>query len=156
MSTRAANSVTKINKGGQPTKYRPEFCAEVKTFMALGYSISAFAGHVEVSRETVYEWARTIPEFADALEVARGKRVQTLEEGLLRVDQSGPAVTARIFALKNAAPHEWRDRVEHTGADGGPIRSVQLTADLTRLDEDQRDMLRQLLLTASGKDEEPA
>ncbi len=36
----------------------------------------------------------------------------------------GPKITARIFALKNAAPAEWRDRIEHTGADGGPLQVV--------------------------------
>jgi hypothetical protein len=116
MSTRVANRV--VNKGGQPTKYRPAYIDEVKDFMGQGYSISAFAGHVGVSRETVYEWERTIPEFAEALDIARGKRVAELEKGLLKESQAGPAVTARIFALKNACPAEWRDRVEHTGADG--------------------------------------
>ena len=30
-----------------------------------------------------------------------------------------------IFGLKNRAAEDWRDRVEHTGADGGPMQSVQ-------------------------------
>ncbi len=43
-------------------------------------------------------------------------------EGLLSADM-GPRVTARIFALKNAAPEEWKDKVqnEHSGPQGGPI-----------------------------------
>lgn len=32
-----------------------------------------------------------------------------------------PDVVACIFWLKNRKPAEWRDRVEHTGKDGGPI-----------------------------------
>jgi DNA-binding XRE family transcriptional regulator len=118
MSTRVADAV---NKGGRPTKYLATYCTEVKDFMGLGYSIAAFAGHIGVARETVYEWERTIPEFAEAIAIARGKRVKALEEGLLKESQAGPAVTARIFALKNADPREWRDRIEHTGDGGGPI-----------------------------------
>jgi hypothetical protein len=26
-----------------------------------------------------------------------------------------------VFGLKNLASDDWRDRIEHTGADGGPI-----------------------------------
>ena len=61
---------------------------------------------------------------------------------------NGSAVSV-IFGLKNVAPEEWRDRIEHTGKDGGPIQSVTLTADLTRLDADQREQLRELLMLAS-------
>lgn len=43
---------------------------------------------------------------------------------------AGPRVTARIFALKNADPEEWRDKrdVELTGRNGGPVKTE------TRLD----------------------
>lgn len=32
-----------------------------------------------------------------------------------------PDTTACIFWLKNRDPQQWRDRVEHTGADGGAL-----------------------------------
>jgi hypothetical protein len=32
-----------------------------------------------------------------------------------------PDTVACIFWLKNRKPADWKDRVEHTGADGGPI-----------------------------------
>lgn len=135
---------------GRPTLYSQQYVNEVKEFMAQGYSLTAFAGHIGTGIETVYGWERQIPEFSEAVKTARAKRVGNLELGLLREDMPGPAVTARIFALKNAAPAEWRDRIEHTGANGGPIQSVALTADLTRLDPEQRDQLRALLHAASA------
>jgi hypothetical protein len=108
---------------GQPTKYRPEYCEAVMAFMGQGYSLTAFAGSIQVGRETVYGWERTIPEFSDAVKAARSMRVTCLEGGLLSGEAAGPQITARIFALKNACPPEWRDKheVEHTGKDGGPI-----------------------------------
>ncbi len=88
--------------------------------MAKGFSISALAGQIGVDRVSLYEWEKVHPEFREALGQARFMRVNALENKLLTSD-AGPHVTAAIFALKNAMPDEWRDRFEHTGADGGPI-----------------------------------
>jgi hypothetical protein len=109
--------------GGRPTKFKPEYVEQVQDYMGQGYSLTAFAGSIRVSRETVYEWERVIPEFSDAVKSARAMRVNSLEGGLLSKELGGPQITARIFALKNACPPEWRDKheVEHTGKDGGPI-----------------------------------
>lgn len=107
---------------GRPTDYRAEYCAEVIAYMARGFSLTAFAGSIRVSRETIYEWARVHPEFSDAVRIAQSSRTASLEEGLLDQGFAGPQITARIFALKNASPLDWRDRHEHVGADGGPIQ----------------------------------
>ena len=102
---------------GRPSLYKPEYCALAKEFMGQGFSLTAFAGHIDVSRETVYAWEREIPAFSDAIRVARAKRVGFLEIGLLNAE-NGPQVTSRIFALKNACADEWREKqdVEHTGS----------------------------------------
>lgn len=84
--------------------------------MATGLSLTAFAGDIGVSRDTVNEWQRVYPEFSDAVKVAKAKRTAALERGMFAAE-SGPQVTARIFALKNADPEEWREKqhVEHSG-----------------------------------------
>lgn len=107
---------------GRPSKYDPAYCEQVLSYMGQGYSLTAFAGSIRVARDTVYEWEREHPDFSDAVKAARGARVATLEEGLLKSDQLSPQVTARIFALKNACPDEWRDKHEISGPDGGPIQ----------------------------------
>lgn len=60
-----------------------------------------------------------------------GKRLSETEEvvtvPVLTVQP--PDTTACIFWLKNRKKDEWRDRQEHTGADGGPI---QLTSSIPR------------------------
>lgn len=113
---------------GRPTKYRPEFAEQVLDYMGRGYSLTAFAGSIRVSRECVYEWERTIPEFSDAVKAARSARVSVLEEQLLGME-NGPSVTARIFALKNACPDEWREKqaLELSGKDGGPIETQDVS-----------------------------
>ena len=117
---------------GRPTKYQPAYCDEIISIMAKGYSLTAAAAEIGVCRETVYAWEREIPEFSDAVKLARGKRALKLEGDLLAAE-SGPVVTSRIFALKNAVPHEFADKVttEITGKDGGPVETAS-TVDIGR------------------------
>jgi hypothetical protein len=91
--------------------------------MGTGLSLTAAMASLGFHRETALEWARRYPEFSDALKLGKAKRTRILEEQLLAAEQ-GPKVTARIFALKNAAPDEWADKVvqQHTGPDGGPVQ----------------------------------
>lgn len=98
--------------GGRPTEYKPEYCQQVIDYMAQGYSLTAFAGHIRMSRDAVYDWIRAHSEFSNAVSRARSARVAALEAKLLR-SRKGAETTAAIFGLKNACPDEWRD-VKHT------------------------------------------
>ena len=110
---------------GRPTKYEPEFCEQLIELMGEGLSLTAFAGEIGVARSTINEWIGAQPEFSEAVKIGQAKRTAFLERGLLSSDV-GPRVTARIFALKNAAPEEWKDKQEHehSGAGGGPIQII--------------------------------
>ena len=94
--------------GGRPTDYRPEYCEAVIAYMSQGYSLTAFAGSIRQSRDAIYDWIRAHSEFSHAVSRARAARVQALEAKLLR-SKKGAETSAAIFALKNAAPDEWRD-----------------------------------------------
>lgn len=102
--------------GGRPSKYSEAYCREVISAGEEGLSLTAFAGIIGVARSTINEWMGEHPEFSEAVKVHAAKRTLCLERGLLSSEQ-GPKVTARIFALKNAAPEEWKDKheVEHSG-----------------------------------------
>jgi hypothetical protein len=78
-------------------------------------SLTAFAGGIGVARSTINEWINNHPEFSEAVKQHQAARTRYLEESMLSAEQ-GPRVTARIFALKNAAPDEWKDKteVQHT------------------------------------------
>jgi hypothetical protein len=58
---------------------------------------------------------RVHPEFSQAVSRAVPARVLWLERKLLR-SKKGAETTAAIFALRNAAPTEWRD-IKHTSHD---------------------------------------
>ena len=94
---------------GRPTLYKPEYCEAVIAFMADGYDLTAFAGSIDVCRETLYVWMEAHKDFFDAVKIARCKRSFALQRKLLNT-KIGVGVTAAIFGLKNAEPEEWQDR----------------------------------------------
>jgi len=108
----------------------------VQDLMGKGFSLTAFAGSIRVARDTIYEWIKAHPDFADAVSRAKPARVYSLEDKLLRA-RKGAETSAAQFALKNADPTEWRDlkQVQH----GHSIKVETLTD-------------AQLFAIASGKD----
>ena len=109
------------NPIGRPTKYKPEYCEQVVIAGKEGYSLTAFAGLIGVSRDTINEWMNTIPEFSVAAKEHKAVRAMWWETQLRKTGSEGGGngqVTACIFALKNVDPDEWRDRqeVKHDGS----------------------------------------
>src|SRR5262252_3316717 len=60
---------------GRPSEYREEYDQLVIEFMGQGFSLTAFAGHIRVARDTVYEWIKRHASFSDAVARARPARV---------------------------------------------------------------------------------
>ena len=122
---------------GRPSDYDPAFCDEAVEFLAQGYSIAAFAGHIGVARSTVYKWVDTHPEFSDAVKVGQAKAVLWWEDRnrALARGEDGNA-TSIVFGLKNRAADEWRDvkAIEASGPDGGPIHVKAEKAEWTIVD----------------------
>lgn len=111
---------------GRPSKYEPRFCDEVVDFMGRGFSLTAFAGHISVARSTINEWMGEHAAFSEAVKIGQAKRTMKLE-GTLLEGETGPKVTAHIFALKNADPEGWKDKqdIEHSG--GLKVEEVRRT-----------------------------
>lgn len=128
---------------GRPSTYRSEYCDEVIAFCADGLSLSAFAGSIGVGRSTINGWMNTYPEFEEAVGVAKAKRTLALERQMLSLE-NGPAVTARIFALKNADPEEWRDKQhhEHAGDKNNPIVVAGADELIRKVAEEMRALKR--------------
>lgn len=119
--------------GGRPTKYDPVYCDMVGPFMAQGYSLTAFAGEIDVSRSTIELWTKEHPEFSGAVSRAKAKTLLSWEtrarqcgDGLLGNGAAGMIA----FALKNFGGDDWRDKqeVEHSGKGGGPIQTVGIVS----------------------------
>ena len=105
---------------GRPSKYKPEMCDEVLPFMAQGYSTTALAGHLGVSRQTLYDWMDAHPEFLDAVKEGQAASAIWWENCLRANAEKGEGnATAAIFGLKNRAADDWRDKREHDHTTNG-------------------------------------
>jgi hypothetical protein len=116
----------KAMPAGRPTLYRDEYVDEVVEFCAGGYSLTGFAGHIGVARQTISEWCSIYPEFSVAAKMAKAASAKWWEEKAHKVAaEGGPGgqATMVIFGLKNHAHEDYSDKqqLEHTGKDGGPI-----------------------------------
>lgn len=105
---------------------------EILSLMASGLSLAAAAADIGIHRQRVYDWIEKHAEFADTIKLAQAKRQLFLERRLLSAE-IGPVVTSTIFALKNAGPEDWREKIEHAGHDGGPLQIIFDTKDASIL-----------------------
>jgi hypothetical protein len=82
--------------------------------MAGGLSFEACCGHLGVSKDTGYEWAKKYPEFAEAKEIGTAKSQMFWEEEAIKgrwgSKDSQFNSTVWIFTMKNR--FGWRDKKE--------------------------------------------
>lgn len=134
---------------GRPSDYRPEYAEQAEKLCKLGATDMELADFFKVERTTIWRWSQAHEEFCNALKAGKehadervkrslfhravgytfeSEKIQVLREGaVVRVpirEHVAPDVTAAIFWLKNRQSKEWRDRTEHTGADGAPLTVV--------------------------------
>ncbi len=100
---------------GRPTKYDPIYCDMVEEEMAGGLSLTAFAGIIGVARSTINEWMAANPDFSEAVNRAKAKRLLQWERKALKVADNGGTggqSTIIIFGLKNMGGDEWTEKSE--------------------------------------------
>lgn len=134
---------TVYENAGQPTKYKPEYCDGIISFMSGGASITEFAASISVSRQTVHNWTREHPEFFDAARIADTKS-QAAMEIIGRAAMTGKMkIKENLWSfIMSRRFNEWKNKIglEHTGKDGGPIKTI----DLSKLNDEQLAKLEQL------------
>lgn len=69
--------------GGRPSKYKPEYCAELIKHFESGLCYDAFAGVVSVCVDTLYQWEKDHAEFSEAKKVGRPKQLLALNKLIL-------------------------------------------------------------------------
>lgn len=135
------------NKGGRPSKFKPEFLEQARKLAALGATDRDAAEFFEVTESTLHLWKHTQPGFSEALKVGKETADARVEQSLYRralgyshdevhitvyegvvtqtpiVKHYAPDTTAAIFWLKNRQPEFWRDvkAQEISGPDGGKL-----------------------------------
>ena len=114
-------------KVGRPTSYRQEYCQVAIDYLSEGYSVTALAGHIGVSRSTVFLWAEKHEEFSDSLKTGQALAAEWWENRLRDVALTGNGnATAAIFGVKNRSRAEWRDKheIDHKSTDGSMTPKV--------------------------------
>jgi hypothetical protein len=103
-----AHKQPRYESRGQPTKYKPEYCEALIDYMAKGFTLTAFAGSIRVSRETVYAWMSEHSDFSDAATRGKAAASNAWEARMMEAKRSAEAATS-IFALKNINPDDWKE-----------------------------------------------
>lgn len=100
-------------KKGRPSKYDPKFCEAVVKYMKQGYSKETVAAKLGISRDTLYEWAKSYGDFSDSIKRGEMESYFFWEKAGIdgmrgRIKGFNPAVW--IFVMKNR--FRWRDQVQ--------------------------------------------
>lgn len=105
---------------GRPTKYLRAFCDRVIELGAEGCSKAEIAAELDVTRETVNEWAKAHTEFSDALSLAHEKSLAWWEkQARTNLATSGYQSGLWKQAMSGRFPAEpYRERQEHILPDG--------------------------------------
>lgn len=128
-------------KMGAPVTYKQEYGEIVKRSMAQGFTLDATAGEIGVSRETVYQWKSTYPEFSDAISLGNSLSRKWWEN----VGRSGIightpkfSASAWIFVMKNL--FKWQDSSQ-VEVLSDPRNSDAVNAQLTTLSQRFEELL---------------
>ena len=74
MAAAEGNQHAKSNRGGRPSKYKPEYCEIAQKLCAMcGFTDMQLAEWFEVAPRTLAEWKLRHPEFAEALKVGKAE-----------------------------------------------------------------------------------
>ncbi len=129
-------SAQRSHKNGRPTKYKSSYAELAHRLCLIGLTDAQVAFALDVSEQTINNWKRRHPEFAEAMksgktvadaEVAHAlyKRAigyETTEEKVINSAEGPTTITvkknyppdaqAARFWLKNRQPHLWKEKVE--------------------------------------------
>lgn len=100
-------------KIGRPTVYKSEYCPLLVDHMRLGFSFESFSANIpdiKVNSDTLYEWVKKHPEFAEAKKKGINCSLKFWEQ--VSIDQcygknQNMNATTFIFTMKNK--FGWRD-----------------------------------------------
>lgn len=101
--------------------YRQAYLDQVEQAMGEGYSLTAFAGLIGVSRRAVDSWIATRPDFAEAVGRGQARRLMRWERAALDLVERGGAGAASVilFGLKTMGAQDWADDGDGEATDEG-------------------------------------
>lgn len=114
--------------GGRPEKKIS--AVEVRHLASRGLTIEQIARCIGVSPQTIYNQKKKYVELFEAIEQGQARGIQTMANVIFEKGEKGDIDAAKFYLKCRGG---WRERVELTGGDGGPMQHVVsarvLTAD---------------------------
>lgn len=106
---------------GRITKYDPEYCEQLIEHMSKGLSFEAFAGHVGVSKQTIYDWVDRHEEFKEAKDIATEKcrlwwesvgikHIVTRSKSEQGIGSKSTSLNSQVWTINMKNRFGWRDR----------------------------------------------
>lgn len=97
-----------------PYDYTPAIGREIFRWMSSGYTVYAAGAKVRAKRATIDRWLDQHEEFVELVELGKSTRLAHFEARLLDAVSGKNKIPPMsiIFALKNAAPEEWKEKIE--------------------------------------------
>lgn len=92
---------------------------------ALGKSRTWMAAQLDVSRDTIYEWERAVPEFSDAITRAMAKSQAFWEDtGQAGIATQGFNATVWVKSMTSRFPSDYTEKkqTELSGPNGKPMQ----------------------------------
>lgn len=124
---------------GRPSDYADATVEAILDALTDGQSLRQIcAGRNMPNRRTVLRWLEQHPDFAAKYARAREAQADLMDDKILEVADNCTPETAQADRVKIGA-YQWRaakllpkkygdaQRIEHTGADGGPIETRELS-----------------------------
>lgn len=137
---------------GRPSKYKPEYCDLIVELAKTGAGWAEWAVACDVDRTTLFKWGDEHPDFFTAL-----TRAKLLEQVWWEQAGRSGLFAEKFNALTWKTSMQARFREDYTerkvqevtGANGGAIKHEHAAKiDVSVLNEEQRDQLRELLTLA--------
>lgn len=128
---------------GRPSEYDATFCEKVISLGKQGKSRAEIASALDCSRNTMARWEQLHPDFRDALSRAKDEELAWWE-GEARKGLRDKNFNSGIWAksVSGRFPNEpYRERVQLTGKNDGPIQHV----DLGHLSDEELERLEGVL-----------
>ncbi len=108
-------------------QFKESYFTEIVAKCAQGFSLGGFAGHIGVSRQTLYDWAKHNPRWAAAMKdaVTASQTYWEKRALALSVDKDAGNAATTIFALKCRGSEDWRE-TQHVETGGELIITTRI------------------------------
>lgn len=125
--TKQKKTAKRQRVGGRKTQYQPGFCERLVAAGREGKTLLAFASEIGVTTQTLRDWEKKHPAFAEALTMAKEATAAWWEETARQVGREGGGNgTVTIFMLCNYAPDRYRQKQEtQISADGDLLAALR-------------------------------